>query len=200
MTENDHREEALDEYFENLSHKTFVTYRFLVVVGVILVIYNYGWLWGAGFYLGTLLFFPVVVGAVGAIAGLMMSNEKLNRLTRAYHIKQVHELIDKLGIDPTDLAEEVKSFDQPQAPPVQATVSPSESIIGRFMDQPIHEWVDVNINGDVRRFLFDAPAQKKNGEYALADGDCVLYNGLIYLAQPCSSPTPSMATPTSQVQ
>jgi hypothetical protein len=200
MTENDHREEALDEYVRAIFDRTSLVYRVFAAVVVVYTVFQYGWLAACGVYLGALLLFPVVIAVTGYICGMLLTDEKLNRLTRAYHVRRVSELIEQLGLEPSDLTEEVKKFDEPTPETEQASITPSESVIGRYMDSPIHEWVDATVAGTTRRFFFDAPAQKKNGEYVMPDGDCVLYGGLIYSAELCTSAAPSTPTTTSPAQ
>lgn len=180
MTEDDHRNQALDEYVESCYGQVFSVYRLLVVVAVVYTVIYHGWWWAIGVYLGSLIAFPVVLIVIAYMLGVFMTDEKLTRLTRAYHIKRVNALIDQMGIDPSELVDTVEELDRPIPPAVEATVVPSESVIGTFMDNPIHEWVDATVNGATRRFFFDSPAQKKQGQYVMPDSDCVLYNGLIY--------------------
>lgn len=67
-------------------------------------------------------------------------------------------------------------------------VGRSTEVIGRYMDHDIHEWLDLKIDENVTRYVYDdiAPVQPGTGGQLLVpfeDGVAIV-NGMIYRRQP----------------
>ncbi len=58
----------------------------------------------------------------------------------------------------------------------------SPEIIGRYMDNDIHEWIEIATNGKRQKLFYSDIAQVQNDEFVVPDDDCILFNGLIYRA------------------
>lgn len=153
---------SIDERVASAVEKTGAIVAAVASVAAVWVIWNYPLFWLVPLAVGAVAVYYVALLVVGFSIGWKQSSEDF--VTNAAK----------------------KDLDPPQESPISGLVLAKGPLFGSYMEHEIYEWIDVQVRGQSKRFVFSHGAQVgHNGSFVLPQEEGFAFlDGSIYVGQP----------------